>query len=125
MYNLVFLAKRNPDLDEAEFHRRWRDEHGPLVAETLSDHLVSYQQWHRWSGDGGGGGADFDGMAILRFRTPADFEAMLSDPAYAERVAPDEATLLDLASSVLVFTDDPDTFVGPPTTIGVGHDEEE
>jgi uncharacterized protein (TIGR02118 family) len=31
MIKLTFAVRRRDDVDEAEFHRYWRDEHGPLV----------------------------------------------------------------------------------------------
>jgi uncharacterized protein (TIGR02118 family) len=32
MVKLIFCLRRRPDVTEEEFHRYWRDEHGPLVA---------------------------------------------------------------------------------------------
>jgi uncharacterized protein (TIGR02118 family) len=32
MVKLVFCVRRRTDIDAAEFHRYWRDVHGPLVA---------------------------------------------------------------------------------------------
>ena len=32
MVKLIFCLRRRSDITEEEFHRYWRDEHGPLVA---------------------------------------------------------------------------------------------
>jgi uncharacterized protein (TIGR02118 family) len=45
---LVFCVRRRSDVDAEEFHRYWRDDHGPLVtarAETLG--IRRYVQVHR------------------------------------------------------------------------------
>ena len=47
MIKLTFCLRRRPDLSAEEFHRYWKDEHGPLVldrAEVLG--LRKYQQVH-------------------------------------------------------------------------------
>jgi uncharacterized protein (TIGR02118 family) len=36
MVKLIFCLRRRADISEAEFHRYWRDEHGPLVARHAS-----------------------------------------------------------------------------------------
>lgn len=109
---LVFLARRRPGMDPDDFHRHWRDHHGPLVTRLLGRHLVSYQQLHRHPELDGG---DYDGAAILRFRSADEFHAFLADPAYVEEVGPDEETFIDRDRSAMVFCDDPVTFVGDPT----------
>jgi uncharacterized protein (TIGR02118 family) len=48
MIKLTFAVRRRDDVDEAEFHRYWRDEHGPLVR-SFQDALGirRYVQVHR------------------------------------------------------------------------------
>jgi uncharacterized protein (TIGR02118 family) len=36
MVKLIFCLRRRSDISEEEFHRYWRDEHGPLVARHAS-----------------------------------------------------------------------------------------
>ena len=36
MVMLIFCLRRRRDISEEEFHRYWRDEHGPLVARHAS-----------------------------------------------------------------------------------------
>lgn len=112
MITLVFFARRHESLSADEFHEHWRERHGPLVRDTLGHHLVSYQQLHRWRPDGDAGDAEFDGVAVLQFAAMADFQAFLTDPAYTDRVAPDEDRFIDKARSKTIFTEGPVHFVG-------------
>lgn len=41
-----------------------------------------------------------------------DFVAFLEEPKYVELIRPDEETLLDMASLVVLFTDGPEAFIG-------------
>ena len=48
MIRLVYLLRRQPELSLDEFHRYWRDEHGPLVAfHQVRLGIVRYTQSHR------------------------------------------------------------------------------
>jgi uncharacterized protein (TIGR02118 family) len=47
MIVLTFLVRRRPDMPEDEFHRYWREEHGPLVAShAASLGIRRYSQLH-------------------------------------------------------------------------------
>lgn len=105
---LVFLARRKPSMDPEEFRRHWRDEHGPLVARHLGDHVLSYRQLHH-TGDPGDG---YDGAALLEFSSMESFQRFLADPAYAEVVAPDEERFIDRDRSAFVICDEVHQFVG-------------
>jgi uncharacterized protein (TIGR02118 family) len=48
MMRLVYLLRRQPGLSRDEFHRVWRDEHGPLVAfHQVRLNILRYTQSHR------------------------------------------------------------------------------
>ena len=48
MIRLVYLLRRKPELSREEFHRVWRDEHGPLVAfHQVRLDILRYTQSHR------------------------------------------------------------------------------
>ncbi|MCZ7531446.1 MAG: EthD domain-containing protein [Acidimicrobiia bacterium] len=73
MIKLIALVKRNPELSREEFHRHWREHHGPLIrnSEAANRYVVRYEQNHRLAddydrdgtgiGDRGFDGASFDG----------------------------------------------------------------
>ena len=109
---LTVLVKRAPGMDVAEFHERWRA-HGRMIADepAFRKYIRRYEQHHRVPPDYRNGDT-YDGMAMQWFDSYADFLAMLADPAYAEKMAPDEATLLDMEKLVIIFTDEAEVFIG-------------
>lgn len=125
MIKLIALVKRNPDLGVEEFHRHWREHHGPLIRESSAArrYVVRYEQNHRLPGDyerdgtgigdAGFDGASFDGVAVQWFRSVDDFWAMVADPEYQAEIGPDEQYMLDYSRTVFLLTDDDETFIRP------------
>jgi uncharacterized protein (TIGR02118 family) len=112
---LICFVKRSRALSVDEFHDHWRTKHAPLIRETpgVADRIVRYEQNHRSADDYARGGG-FDGVAIQWFDSMDDFVAMVSDPEYQARVAPDEAALLDLEGLVWILTDQEEVVVAGP-----------
>jgi uncharacterized protein (TIGR02118 family) len=112
MIKLTFCLRRRPDLSAEEFHRYWRDEHGPLVAaraEVLGIH--KYQQVHTLDepdlhaalrSRNGGAPEPFDGIAevwvddVEAFRTGTGTQ---ESRQAARDLLEDEARFIDLPSS--------------------------
>jgi hypothetical protein len=45
LIRVTVLAKRNPDLSEAEFHAHWANKHGPLITSWLQKYgVIKYTQ---------------------------------------------------------------------------------
>jgi hypothetical protein len=111
MLQLTVLVKRNPALSIEEFHDRWR-EHGRMIAaEPAFRRMVRrYEQHHRAVADYRNGDT-FDGVAVQHYDDFAGFLAFIEEPAYAEKVQPDEQTLLDMDEIVVLFTETPETFI--------------
>jgi uncharacterized protein (TIGR02118 family) len=107
MVVLTCLVRRKAGMSPEEFHRYWREHHGPLVAGTESgSYVVRYEQHHRaledyTSQDDGG----FDGVAVQWFRSRADYEAHLRAPDFAQ-VWADIERFLDVDRLVYVLTDE-------------------
>jgi uncharacterized protein (TIGR02118 family) len=109
---LTFTVRRRPDVAPEEFHRYWRDEHGPLVrsyAAVLG--IRRYVQSHRVDtpvNDALRGSRDslepFDGVAELWWK---DLDALIAASATEDGVAAgrtlleDERRFIDLAHSAL------------------------
>jgi uncharacterized protein (TIGR02118 family) len=110
MVVLVALLPRKAGMSKEDFHRHWRERHGPLVVETLGKYLQGYEQYHRLP-DGMGSGDEWDGIAIQRYESEEAFTAFLNDPAYAEKIAPDEQQFMDHARVVWFISSPPETFV--------------
>jgi uncharacterized protein (TIGR02118 family) len=112
---LVFCVRRRDDVPVDEFHRYWRDEHGPLVrsvGETIG--VRRYVQSHLLRGEqtdmiraSRGAGEPFDGVAELWFdRATLSREVSEEVLAASIRLLQDEATFIDLGRSVVFFTEE-------------------
>ena len=115
MIKLICFVKRNPSLSVDEFHDHWRGQHARLISETpgVADRIVRYEQNHRAAADYERGG-DFDGVAIQWFESMDDFVAMVTDPEYQARVAPDEDVLLDRDGLAWILTDEEEVVIPGP-----------
>ncbi|MHB8681932.1 MAG: EthD domain-containing protein [Acidimicrobiales bacterium] len=107
MVVLTCLVRRKPGLSPEEFHRHWRERHGPLVAGTESgSYVVRYEQHHRSLDDYGpedDGG--YDGVTVQWFASRADYDKHVAAPDFTE-VWADIETFLDVERLVYVLTDD-------------------
>ena len=112
MIKLTFAVRRRTDIDPAEFHRYWRDQHGPLVR-SLQQVLGirRYVQTHRLETPlndvlraGRGALEPFDGVAELWWD---DLDALVAAASSSEGSAAgqtlleDEARFIDLDQSAL------------------------
>lgn len=115
MIKLICFVKRHPSLAIDEFHTRWREQHGPLIARTpgVTERIVRYEQNHRLADDYARGGG-FDGVAVQWFESMDDFVAMVAHPEYQARVAPDEDALLDRDGLVWILTDEEEVVIPGP-----------
>ncbi|HUY63071.1 MAG TPA: EthD domain-containing protein [Acidimicrobiales bacterium] len=107
MVMLTCLVRRKPGMSPEQFHRYWREHHGPLVASTESgSHVVRYEQHHRaledyGSQDDGG----FDGVTVQWFESRAAYDAHVAAPDF-RTVWADIEKFLDVDRLVYVLTDD-------------------
>jgi len=110
MLRMTVMVKRHPSLEVDEFHERGRA-HGRMIADEPSFRGVirRYEQHHRAPADYRNGDT-FDGVAVQDFDDYAGFLAFLGLPAYAAKVQPDEATLIDIDRIVVLFTEEPEVF---------------
>jgi uncharacterized protein (TIGR02118 family) len=118
---LVYCIRKRDDIDDAEFHRYWLEDHGPLVKSVAEDiGACRYVQSHT-------GMADINDMlrASRPFRDPFDgitevwweSEQAFRDglateagQAAAARLAEDEARFIDIAGSHLFVTEEQEIF---------------
>ena len=113
MIKLVCFVRRKPGMDPEEFHRYWREVHGPLIASTKSgSHVLRYEQNHRPLSDyrphGGGAVADddgFDGVTIQWYESIESFYASIAEPDYAE-IDADIKKFLDVDRLTWLLTED-------------------
>ncbi len=110
MVKLICFVRRKPGMEPEEFHRYWREEHGPLVASTKSGgHALRYEQNHRvrdhWDQPG------YDGVTEQWFRSVDDFFASLQEDDY-HLIEADIATFIDVDSLEWMITDDAEVIAG-------------
>ena len=116
MIRIVFLLRRQPALSLAEFHRYWREQHGPLVASHQQRiGAMRYVQVHRLDDPmnarmaeaRGGMEPPYDGVAELWWESEDALRKVLAtkggQDAGAELVD-DEGKFIDLPNSPLWFT---------------------
>jgi uncharacterized protein (TIGR02118 family) len=117
MVKLVFCLRRRPDVTEEEFHRYWRDDHGPLVARHASTlGIRRYVQLHTVPGPvnaplaaSRGSPEAYDGVAELWFddaETLAAAAGTDAGRAAAAELARDEERFIDHARSPLFVADE-------------------
>jgi uncharacterized protein (TIGR02118 family) len=117
MVKLLFCVRRHPEVDATEFHRYWREVHGPLVtsvAESLG--IRRYIQAHTLDtplNDLLAGTRDapecFDGVAELWFDSAESIAEGASTPegaAAAEMLLQDERRFIDHARSPLFLAEE-------------------
>jgi uncharacterized protein (TIGR02118 family) len=115
MIRIVFLLRRKPELSLAEFHRYWREEHGPLVASHAQRiAALRYVQVHRLDDPvneraaqaRGGMEPPYDGVAELWWESEAALQQVLATPGgerAGRELLDDEAKFIDLPNSPLWF----------------------
>ena len=117
MVKLLFCVRRHPQVDAAEFHRYWRDVHGPLVT-SVADCLGirRYVQAHTLDtplNDVLAATRDappcFDGVAELWFDSAQSIAECASTPegtAAAQMLLQDERRFIDHARSPLFLAEE-------------------
>ena len=112
MVKLVGCLRRKPGMSTEEFHRYWREVHGPLVMSVtdFSRHVRKYAQGHtvpdRVPGFPQPAFTPFDGVAELWFDNVADIGKAFAEPRYLEVIRPDELKFLDLPNCTLVVVEE-------------------
>jgi uncharacterized protein (TIGR02118 family) len=118
MMVITFLVRRRPDVPDAEFHRYWREEHGPLVAshaEALG--IRRYSQLHNLDSPIGAAVAQsrecepttWDGIALVWFDDEASLIAATTTPeggAAGAALLEDERRFLDLPRCQIFLSED-------------------
>ncbi len=118
MVKLLCFLKRKPGMSAEDFHRHWKERHGPLIAglPKLARHIVRYEQHPRLAGYEHLGSEGFDGVAVQWFLAIDDFMAFVAEPDYAKHVFPDEEQFLDRGGLVWMITQTPTVVIDGRTS---------
>jgi uncharacterized protein (TIGR02118 family) len=117
MVKLIFCVRRRLDIDSAEFHRYWKDVHGPLVQTVAQDlGIRRYVQVHTAATPFNDALAStrnapegFDGVAELWFDSLEALAASTSSPEGAvagELLLEDERRFIDHSRSPLFLAEE-------------------
>jgi uncharacterized protein (TIGR02118 family) len=109
MVKLICFVKRKPGMEVEEFHRYWREVHGPLIASTKSGkHVLRYEQNHRvrehWDESG------YDGVTQQWFASTKAFFASLQEDDY-KLIEADVARFIDVDSLEWIITEEAEVFI--------------
>jgi uncharacterized protein (TIGR02118 family) len=104
---LIAFVKRKPGMSPEEFHRYWREVHGPLVASTESGSFVRrYEQNHKPLGAYAHDESGYDGVAEQWFDSVDDFFASIRVDDY-KLIEADIDNFLDRDALHFVLTEEP------------------
>jgi uncharacterized protein (TIGR02118 family) len=111
MVKVAVMLKRKPGMSAEEFHRYWKDVHGPLVlgVPELMRHFRKYVQSHAINtglSETPGGSGPYDGLAELWADNLDEVKKAFAEPRYLEIVRPDEHKFLDLANCIFMVTEE-------------------
>lgn len=112
MVKLVGCLRRKSGMSAEEFHRYWKDVHGPLVKSVpeFFGYVRKYVQGHSVPDQVPGFPPPpftaFDGIAELWFDSIEDIGKAFSEPRYLEIVRPDELKFLDLPNCTIFIVEE-------------------
>jgi hypothetical protein len=113
---LIAALQRLPALDRDAFRHHWATQHAAIFRDTpaLARHVAAYHQNRRldkdYERDQGGG---FDGVTEQWYASENDFQAFVREPAFAEKVFPDERKFLVQSQTRWILTRAPDVIIEP------------
>lgn len=102
MLHVFYFIRRRASLGEAEFHRYWKDVHGPIVKRIAA--LKRYVQLHRVPFPNQN--SPYDGAAEVWLENEAAFGDVLADPAYRDGALADEPNFIDMSCTEWLTTED-------------------
>lgn len=111
MVKLMACLKRKPGMSAAEFHRYWKDVHGPLVKSVpeFMQYVRKYVQSHTISDSVPGVAtlpSQFDGVAELWFDSLADVAKAYSEPRFHEVLLPDGLKFFDVPHCIFFVVEE-------------------
>src|SRR5262245_12504654 len=111
MLHTLYFITRKPTISEAEFHRYWREVHGP-IAKRISQ-LKRYEQSHRIPF--AGSTSAYDGAAEVWLENEAALAALRKSLEYLNGALADEPNFIDMSRVEWLVTTDHVIRDGPQT----------
>ena len=111
MLHLLYFITRKPSLNDEEFHRYWKDTHGPIAARIAQ--TWRYEQSHRIPLEGTN--SPYDGAAEAWIEDQAAMDALRTSSEYMDGALVDEPNFIDLNRVEWLVTQDHVIKDGPQT----------
>jgi uncharacterized protein (TIGR02118 family) len=111
MLHVLYFITRKPSIADGEFHRYWREVHGPIV-KNISQ-LRRYAQSHRIPF--ADANSPYDGAAEVWLNDDAALQALRRNPAYLNGALADEPNFIDMTRVEWLVTEDHVILDGPQT----------
>jgi uncharacterized protein (TIGR02118 family) len=111
MIHILYFITRKPSINEAEFHRYWKEVHGPIVKKITQ--LKRYIQSHRIPFPDQN--SLYDGAAEVWVENDAELAALRQNPAYLNGALADEPNFIDMTRVEWLMTTDRVIVDGPQT----------
>ena len=112
MLHVLYFITRKPALGETEFHRYWREVHGPIAKKVPQ--LRRYVQSHRIPF--AGANSTYDGAAEVWIDNEAALGALRQSPEYLKGALADEFNFIDMSRVEWLVTNDHVILDGPQTS---------
>ena len=109
MLHVHYFITRKPSMNDAEFHRYWRETHGPIAARIPQLHR--YVQSHRITAYGSN--SPYDGEAEVLIDNLDAMAALRRSPKYIDGALADERKFIDLTRVEWMVTRDHVVLDGP------------
>jgi uncharacterized protein (TIGR02118 family) len=107
-----YFICRKPGMDEAEFHRHWRDVHGPIA--SAFPRLRLYVQSHRIPFGQELAEPPFDGVAEVLVDDEETLQTLLSSDGYQQEALADERDFIDMDRAIWLHGTDHVIFEAGP-----------
>ena len=112
MVKVSVLIRRKQGMSPAEFHRYWKDKHGPLAlgVNDFMCHFRRYVQCHQMAEEALQGMSravsQYDGIVELWADSIEEVERAFDSPGYKTVIQPDEKNFCDDKDVVVMVTED-------------------
>ena len=111
MLHILYFITRKPSLSDEEFHRYWKDTHGPIAARIAQ--TWRYEQSHRIPLEGTN--SPYDGAAEAWIEDQAALDALRTSAEYVNGALADEPNFIDMNRVEWLVTHDHVIKDGPQT----------
>ena len=103
MVKIVYCITKKPGLSDEEFHRYWKDDHGPIAAKIPGLHR--YVQSHTHPASAELGPVAYDGVAEVWFEDLDSLRSAMNSPQVAAALE-DEKNFIDHSRVAMFLTEE-------------------